>query len=628
MNAWVIAVWVIAAVMGCWSFSLLVRTISELLARKRVHLTARRSIRSLMLGGCLSLVCGVVSLASGIAAIYLERQFTASGNRWTTPLLVIGASVCLFAFLLLIWAIIGDRSRGRKRCPKCWYDMSASPSLQCPECGKSAKSERKLSKARRPRWAFVLAVLMVVPSIYAMMVSKRVAEYGAFAAVPTWFLMAGWEHLPDGWIYDNGFGTQEYCLEDRLSEWDTPRWMLQAFAHRLSKPLITDRQARWDTRRITLLDELSWYYFDEQREPEIPQEPNEIPIDLDKLIQLSAGDVLDAVYSSPTVPIDPFQYYGLADDPSCYEIARSLIIQQEELRSGTELDGDEGIVHERLRNALESHKLRLEGEPFGRMIISAEVFPSYMLSYLAWDSRCYFAQRDVLLSTDRDPLLDDLSNRAIHLGLASQYMTADQRGKLFERAAQMIENPSLDHRHIGLNLLYVLQRINKLDDRTEVPEHHAAVQAALRNTLDDHRFIVQRPYHINSIHYLTLQSIAFYSSTGSLSFPLIREELLITGDAPGIDPKQSRLGEISAETIDPQIWLEHFSDFFESNDPEILEWLGWNIPGRVCSPEDATFDALALLLAIDSDVDIADAGWYALERRDALHLLPEESADD
>lgn len=53
--------------------------------------------------------------------------------------------------VLLLWALFWDRSRGRRRCPKCWYDMAGVPGLKCPECGGDAQAERRLFRTRR-RW--------------------------------------------------------------------------------------------------------------------------------------------------------------------------------------------------------------------------------------------------------------------------------------------------------------------------------------------------------------------------------------------------------------------------------------------------------------------------------------------
>ncbi len=73
--------------------------------------------------------------------------------------------------LLLAWALVGDRSRGRSRCPKCWYDLSwfepsaAKPGeggVTCPECGKKIAKQRSLRRTRRRwRWAMLACVVLV-----------------------------------------------------------------------------------------------------------------------------------------------------------------------------------------------------------------------------------------------------------------------------------------------------------------------------------------------------------------------------------------------------------------------------------------------------------------------------------
>lgn len=57
---------------------------------------------------------------------------------------VLGAA----SLVLIAWAMLSDRSRGRRRCPKCWYDLCGS-SLVCPECGTTARSESHTRRARR-----------------------------------------------------------------------------------------------------------------------------------------------------------------------------------------------------------------------------------------------------------------------------------------------------------------------------------------------------------------------------------------------------------------------------------------------------------------------------------------------
>ncbi|MBY0112875.1 MAG: hypothetical protein K2Y21_08640 [Phycisphaerales bacterium] len=53
---------------------------------------------------------------------------------------------------VLAWALFADRFRGehgRRRCRRCWYEMTGVAGLQCPECGHVARDERHLHITRR-----------------------------------------------------------------------------------------------------------------------------------------------------------------------------------------------------------------------------------------------------------------------------------------------------------------------------------------------------------------------------------------------------------------------------------------------------------------------------------------------
>ena len=79
------------------------------------------------------------------------------------------ALIPVVGVLLIAWGVWGDRSKGRSRCPKCWYDMRGSlPKLECPECGHDAKQERCLYMNRR-RWRpIVLGIVLVLLSWYPL----------------------------------------------------------------------------------------------------------------------------------------------------------------------------------------------------------------------------------------------------------------------------------------------------------------------------------------------------------------------------------------------------------------------------------------------------------------------------
>jgi len=95
-------------------------------------------------------------------------------SLWLLPSIVamlFPASIGLFYF-----GYWGDLSKGRFRCPKCWYDMSGSfvaGRLVCPECGKDAKKEKQLRKNRLRYWA-------IIPSGLSLLLYLVAAGYGTY----------------------------------------------------------------------------------------------------------------------------------------------------------------------------------------------------------------------------------------------------------------------------------------------------------------------------------------------------------------------------------------------------------------------------------------------------------------
>ena len=61
------------------------------------------------------------------------------------------AVIVVFAALVYVawWALFADRSRSRRRCPRCWYDMAYTPGMTCGECGFVAVNESEFYKTRR-----------------------------------------------------------------------------------------------------------------------------------------------------------------------------------------------------------------------------------------------------------------------------------------------------------------------------------------------------------------------------------------------------------------------------------------------------------------------------------------------
>ena len=118
----------------------------------------------------------------------------------SSPLLVslLLLPVAPVAMVLVYWGRWGDRSKGRPRCPACWYDMRGTvPRLECPECGHDARHTRRLYQdRRRPRLVVlgvVLALLTTVPAVVLTLWPAVV--WGALGLARIWaVLVEFWDY--------------------------------------------------------------------------------------------------------------------------------------------------------------------------------------------------------------------------------------------------------------------------------------------------------------------------------------------------------------------------------------------------------------------------------------------------
>lgn len=108
---------------------------------------------------------------------------------------IVGIVLAVLAAIGLLIAVYADRSKGRRRCPRCWFDMSATRSLLCPECGRTHKHEGRMYLTRRHwRWAVLFVVLLAGGrAVYEV---PRIRAVGPQGYAPEWAMRRGMSYLP------------------------------------------------------------------------------------------------------------------------------------------------------------------------------------------------------------------------------------------------------------------------------------------------------------------------------------------------------------------------------------------------------------------------------------------------
>ncbi len=123
----------------------------------------------------------------------------------------ISALLALGTLALVWWAFFADRSKGRARCPRCWYDLSSfliehdadgpfTP-RPCPECGRNIRTRRDLHRTRR-RWLFAVPVVTLALGSALFALTPYAKRDGWLAIIPTSTLIVAQSFLPDTWADD------------------------------------------------------------------------------------------------------------------------------------------------------------------------------------------------------------------------------------------------------------------------------------------------------------------------------------------------------------------------------------------------------------------------------------------
>lgn len=96
-------------------------------------------------------------------------------------------ALTLAGAMIAVWAWSLDRHRHQRRCPRCWYDLSASgESRRCPECGHEAQSEKALFRPRRRRRLAAAGLLVAVAGPAWFGSHFAISRGWHYALLPKW----------------------------------------------------------------------------------------------------------------------------------------------------------------------------------------------------------------------------------------------------------------------------------------------------------------------------------------------------------------------------------------------------------------------------------------------------------
>gem|GEM_PF-6425196 len=600
MEGTLFVAWTISALIACWSVSMLVRWFAELgTRRRRSH--RRMSTRHFVLTLLLSLLGFGIAFGSAWFGVYIHALWNDGAGISGGAYAAASITVCLFATGMYVWAFVGDRSHGRKRCPKCWYDMSGADLDRCPECGKPISDERQLYKARRPRWAFAAATLLLLPGVFTLYQSRRLTN-GPLTLVPTWVLTMGWDQLPESWILHGrtSRGNPHPSLSTRLFD----RWNGDGTAHRfgrsLCKPLLDDPVARADDRRWELIIAC---WSETTRKP--GSSPNEEwyiapPIDPEALLLVGFTDILDALENPNPTPAQT-QLLSTSNMRS-YSLAKSWIQSEQFSR-----DPDLASNYLRAQRALRTRTSPIMA-PEADRLTDPKIYISSPSSRM----------RDWIIAT----LIEDagIPDRAMpmlldpaHIQSTRQYFfharaiwssaNDDDPTKLrvvLESLRTSIARGSADERALALMYVSLLVRqYETLVNRVrEEPECDVLLRAIVEHGLTDHRIAAGSYSSGMPIRTLALESLVPLDPDGLvvlIECRVLIEQTSSSLNLPEIEPNRRHTTR-SDEYI--RRWIETIGPLVSHPNPGVRAWLIENSPnpGRGVYPG---FDAIAVSLLQD-----------------------------
>ena len=455
-----------------------------------------RSNKSFLLGLVLMLVCAGVAAFSGLMALVLEQALTKPKEHWTTPISIIGGSVGVFGIFLLILGVIGDPARGRTRCPKCWYDMEALADLKCPECGHLADKSSQLERTRRFRRPIIIGTLLLILGAYPVILNKRIVSTGPLAMMPTWVLMTWWDELPQSWIIRTWGRGNPGALQERMRKKWIPTSTLARFGDHLLKPMLTDKSARWDNRRITLLAQI--YHNDvlwlDSRDDFFPPPPRSI--DLEELLRLCALDTLDALTAEPrTKQDDQIIKQFESTELNLYFLVWSWILKNDTHSYASDWYPDQLFymgnmrspeIHLKISKVLSDTLPRFEDDSFLKLLSENDKDIRELAIRLTIDVGLIDRKPELFFESGADLRQINSPNEYL-LGRVLHLLTPDAQEHAFGILSQWVRSDDPAKRGYAVCSIQYLQNNIGYDQSTPVEPYHQVVNDILTYAMDDDR---------------------------------------------------------------------------------------------------------------------------------------------
>lgn len=146
--------------------------------------------------------------------------------------------------------LMADRAKGRRRCPKCWYELQAAAvPVRCSECGHVTTHDRQLLRTHR-RWSVALAgVVLLMLAPWTRRIPDAV-QHGPARLVPTLALLqlCGDEQVKQ-WTEETLLygpkATSPFAQElvRRGVEEAIPAWQSEMFERRVRRYLVNKGEA-------------------------------------------------------------------------------------------------------------------------------------------------------------------------------------------------------------------------------------------------------------------------------------------------------------------------------------------------------------------------------------------------